>query len=252
MSKLKELYENKGVLFALLWIILYCAVMTPVKGNYGEDSIYMLLALLIVAAAILAFVRSNRMEADFGLAGWPEDTKRYLYFIPMWVLATGNLWGGISLNYRGAGQIIAILSMLTIGFIEEMIFRGFLFTSLLRENRPAVAIIISAVTFGMGHIVNLFAGQASLETFIQIIFAVAWGFMLTMVLYRSGSLLPCIIAHGFIDAFSTMVADNHLADMIYVWATIITAIVYCTYLWRLQETESTHIGKESEGHEKRA
>ena len=103
MSKLKELYENKGVLFAVLWIILYCAVMTPVKGNYGEDSMVMLLALLAVAAAIFGFVKANHLEAECGLDGWPKDTKKYLYFIPMWVLTTGNLWGGLGLNYEGAG-----------------------------------------------------------------------------------------------------------------------------------------------------
>ena len=237
MSKLKELYEKKGVLFAVLWILLYCLIMTPVKGKYGEDSIYMLLALLAVAAAMFAFVKANHLEAECGLDGWPKDTKRYLYFIPMWILTTGNLWGGIAFNYKGAGQVIAVLSMLTIGFVEEMIFRGFLFTALLREGNVKAAIIISSVTFGVGHIVNLFTGQATAETFIQMIFAVVWGFILTMVFYKCGKLLPCIIAHGLIDAFTTIAVDNHLTDMIYVWATIIVGTAYCIYLWRLQGSE---------------
>ena len=237
MSKLKELYEKKGVLFAVLWIILYCAVMTPVKGNYGEDSIVMLLALLAVACAIFGFVKANHLEAECGLDGWPKDTKKYLWFIPMWVLTTGNLWGGLGLNYEGAGQVIAILSMLTIGFVEEMIFRGFLFTALLREGKVKAAIIISAVTFGMGHIVNIFAGQATGETLLQMIFAVVWGFILTMVFYKCGKLLPCIVAHGLIDAFSTIAVDNHVTDMIYVWATIILGTAYCIYLWRLPGSE---------------
>ena len=239
MSKLKELYETKGVLFAVLWIILYCAILTPVKGNYGEDSIVMLLALLLVAVLIFAFVKANHLEADCGLDGWPKDTKRYLWFIPMWVLATGNLWGGISPDYEGAGQLIAILSMLLIGFIEEMIFRGFLFTSLLKTGNAKTAVIISAVTFGMGHIVNLFAGQATTETVVQVFFAVAWGFILTMVFYKCGKLLPCIIAHGLIDAFSTLAVDDPLADKIYVWTTIIVAVLYCTYLSRLKDTETS-------------
>lgn len=233
-----KLYREKGVLFAVIWIILYCAILAPVKGNFGEDSIYMLLVLVIFAAVILGFVKFNHLEKECGLDGWPKDTKRYLYFIPMWILTTGNLWGGIALNHKGAGQVIAILSMLLVGFAEEMIFRGFLFTAMLRSGSVKAAIIISSVTFGMGHIVNLFAGQASAETLIQIIFAVAWGFILTMVFYKSGKLLPCIIAHGLIDAFSTIAVDNPITDKIYVCVTIIVSILYCIYLSRLTESNS--------------
>jgi len=233
MTKLRELYEKNGILFALLWIILYCGIMTPVIGKHGEDSIVMMLALLIVAGLIFGFIKANRLEAETGLDGWPKDTRRYLYFIPMWILATGNLWGGVSLNYKGAGQVIAILSMLLVGFIEEMIFRGFLFRALLKTNSVLAAVIISAATFGMGHLVNLLSGQATKETVIQVFFAISLGFVFTLVYYKSGKLLPCIIAHSLIDAFSTVAADSQMGDMIYVWTTIIVSAVYCIYLWKL-------------------
>ena len=233
MTKLRELYEKNGILFAVLWIILYCAIMTPVIGKHGEDSPVMMLALLIVAGLLFAFVKANRLEAAIGLDGWPKNTRKYLYFIPMWILATGNLWGGVSLNYKGTGQVIAILSMLLVGFIEEMIFRGFLFRALLKKNNVLSAVVISAATFGMGHLVNLLSGQATKETVIQVFFAISLGFVFTLVYYKSGKLLPCIIAHSLIDAFSTVAADSHMGDMIYVWTTIIVSAFYCIYLWKL-------------------
>ena len=51
-----------------------------------------------------------------------------------------------------------ILSMLCVGFLEEVIFRGFLFRALAKENVNK-AIIITSVTFGLGHILNLFNGS---------------------------------------------------------------------------------------------
>ena len=230
---MKKLYEKKPILFSLCWIAAYCLVMTVIKARFGYGSVWMLLALLVFAAAITICVKAGRMEKNCGLAGWPKETKRYLYFIPMWILATGNLWGGVSLNYKGTGQVIAILSMLLVGFIEEMIFRGFLFRALLKTNSVLSAVIISAATFGMGHLVNLLSGQATRETVIQVFFAISLGFVFTMVYYKSGKLLPCIIAHSLIDAFSTVAADSHVGDMIYVWTTIIVSAVYCMYLWRL-------------------
>ena len=236
-----KLYREKGVLFSVIWIVLYCVVLAPIKGTFGEDSIYTLLALAVITAAILGFVKADHLEEECGLDGWPNNTKRFLYFIPMWILATGNLWGGIQFNYQGAGQILAVLSMLLVGFVEEMIFRGFLFSAMLRSGSVKTAVIISSVTFGMGHIINLFAGQASAETMIQIVFAVAWGFILTMVFYKSGKLLPCIIAHGLIDAFSTIAADDPLADKIYVGVTIIVSVLYCIYLGKLNKTDVSHL-----------
>ena len=128
--------------------------------------------------------------------------------------------------------------MILVGFVEEMIFRGFLFRAMLSNNKTVVAIIVSAVTFGIGHIVNLFTGQASFATVMQIIFAISWGFILTMVCYKSGSIIPCIIAHSMIDALSVVGGENEIVDWIYVVTTIIVAIVYSIYLGRLLSPDS--------------
>ena len=108
---------------------------------------------------------------------------------------------------------------------------------MLAKDKAIVAIIVSALTFGIGHIVNLFAGQASFETVLQIMFAISWGFIFTMAFYKSGSLIPCIIAHAMIDALSLYGADSNFGDGFYIGATIATAIIYCIYLSRLQSTK---------------
>ena len=231
---MRKLYEKEEILFAVLWIAAYCVILGTIRGNFGDESIYMLIALLVFTAGITAFVKVNHLEEKYGLAGWPKDMNRYLFFIPMWILAAGNIWGGFASSYHGAELVTAALSMILVGFVEEMIFRGFLFRAMLSKNKTIVAIIVSAVTFGIGHIVNLFTGQTSFETVIQIIFAISWGFILTMVCYKSGSIIPCIIAHSMIDVLSVVGADNEIVDWIYVVTTIIAAIVYSIYLGRLR------------------
>lgn len=39
------------------------------------------------------------------------------------------------------------------------------------------AIFISSVIFGIGHIINVLAGQANMKTVIQVFFAITWGFI---------------------------------------------------------------------------
>lgn len=234
---MRRLYDKNEITFAVLWIVIYCFLTIPVRGNFGDNSIWMLVVLMLVAIGITVFVRKNKLENKYGLDHWPKDQKRYLYFIPMWIIATGNLWDGITLNYQGISLLYAVLSMTLIGYIEEMLFRGFLFTALLEKDGPKMAIIISSVTFGMGHIVNILAGQANLETIIQMIFAVSWGFIFTMVYYKSGSLLPCILAHAMVDVFSLFGVDSADGDYIYVITTIVVAVIYCSYLAKIERAK---------------
>lgn len=231
---MRKLYEKNEVLFAVLWIVLYCVIVGTVRGNFGDESGVQMLVLIAFAAGITFFVKQNHLEGKYGLARWPRSWKRYLFFIPMWILATGNIWDGISPSFKGSALVFAMVSMALVGFVEEMIFRGFLFKAMLIKNRPAVAVGVSALTFGIGHIINLLTGQASVETGVQIVWAVVWGLVFTMVFYRSGSIIPCIIAHSMIDVFSVLSTDNETADWIYVGAVIVVGIIYSIYLIRLK------------------
>ena len=237
---MRKLYEKNEILFAVLWILLYCFTTIPIRGSLGDESIWMTIVLLAIAVAVTVFIKNNHLEKKYGLTGWPQNTKRYLFFIPMWILVTGNLWGGFGIAYDGIKQVFAVLSMLLVGYVEEVIFRGFLFKALIPKDGIKPAIIISSVTFGIGHIINLFAGQASLETIIQVFFAIAWGFLFTFVFYKCQSLLPCIIAHGLVNAFSKFANESNstMTAWIYMTATILIAIVYGIYLTKLPMEKS--------------
>ena len=99
--------------------------------------------LEVVAENKSALVKTNHLEGKYDLAGWPKDMKKYLFFIPMWILATGNIWDGFAPSYQGAELVIAALSMILVGFVEEMIFRGFLFKAMMEGDKTIVAIIMS-------------------------------------------------------------------------------------------------------------
>lgn len=231
---MRKLYEKNELLFAILWIVAYVVVCGTVRGNFGNDSPIMTAALAVLTAVILVFVNVNKLGERYGLCKWQGRAAEYWFFIPLIILMTGNLWGGFGMAYSGASQVFAVISMALIGFVEEMIFRGFLFRVLLKKDPAPVAITISAVTFGIGHIVNLFTGHGNLETVIQIFYAIAWGFIFTFVFYKSGSLIMCIITHSLIDVFSEFSAagDNKTIGYIYIGATILGAVIYCLYLGR--------------------
>lgn len=230
-----KIYKKDEVRFAVIWIIIYCIVTIPIRSELGDENIVMLMALAAIAAGITAFIKKHDLQEKYGLSGLSGNLKRYLFFIPVWVLATGNLWGGVQVMYSGFAQVCAVISMLLIGYIEEVIFRGFLFKGMLPKDGIKKAVIISAVTFGIGHIVNLLAGQANLATVMQVFFAIAWGFIFTAVFCKSKSLVPCILTHGIVNSLSKFGKENITAEWLYIIATIVVAIVYCTYLFKLPD-----------------
>ena len=119
---MEKLYGKDEVLFAVLWIAVYCAVSIPIRGAFGDESPAMLAGLLVIAAAILAFVKKQKLEEKYGLVKWKGKAGDYLFFIPMLVLMTGNLWGGTEIAYDGVGQLFAALGWVYRGTFISWIF----------------------------------------------------------------------------------------------------------------------------------
>ena len=126
--------------------------------------------------------------------------------------------------------------MLCVGFLEEVIFRGFLFAAIARDNIRS-AIIISSVTFGIGHLINLLngSGMSLINNLCQIAFAIAVGFLLVTIFYRGGSLIPCILVHSAINTLSTFANTKDFTvemQLIHIAILIVITVAYTLVLTR--------------------
>ena len=237
---MKRLYEKSELAFSLVWIVLYIALLNAADAAsdwIGVVKIITLPVLLLLSLSIAAFAGRNRLWARYGLTRVSGGNGgRFLYFLPLAVIASVNLWNGVALRYSGFETILYVGSMLCVGFIEEMIFRGFLFRAIQKRN-AAAAVGISSITFGLGHIINLLNGAAPLPTLLQIVYATSIGYLFTIVLLTSGSLIPCIVTHGALNALSAFSADGSAYQQI-VTAVVVTAVAlgYALYLNRAART----------------
>ena len=120
--------------------------------------------------------------------------------------------------------------MLCVGFLEEMIFRGFLFCAM-AKNGVKSAIIVSSVTFGVGHIVNLNNGSGAelLPNLLQVAYAMAAGFMFVMIFYKTKSLLPCIITHGVFNALSVFVNEAAMTSQRNIISCLFMVVISGAY-----------------------
>lgn len=177
----------------------------------------------ILQTVILAFMKKNCLLEQYGLCKPTVPARRLFYYVPLIILVTGNLWNGIAVNYPMVDTICRIVGMLCVGFVEEVIFRGFLFKAMAKDNVKS-AIIVSSITFGIGHLMNLVNGSGMdlVNNLCQVIFAIAMGFLLVTIFYCSGRLLPCIITHSAVNMLNT-----------FAYETGITAekqIVHCLFM----------------------
>ena len=234
---IKKLYEKSEIWFAVAWIIAYVVLASTgdnISADLGIEKIVTLPILIALSAILYFFVCKNRLTEKYGLCKSKLPAAKMLYYIPLLVLLTANLWYGAAMNLSPLETVLYILSMFCVGFLEEMIFRGLLFKAMVK-NGVRSAIIVSSVTFGIGHIVNLINGSGAelLPNLLQVVYAIAIGFAFVMIYCRTKSLLPCILTHGIFNGLSAFANEAAMTPQREIVSGILLAVIgggYALYL----------------------
>lgn len=203
-------YQKNELTFSIVWIILYVVLLSAadqISAGFGTAKAVTAPLTVAMTVFLAAWIGKNHLKEKYGLARVPIEYKKYLYFFPLILIASTNLWRGAALRMSVLETVLYVISMLCVGFLEEVIFRGFLFQALCKDNVKQ-AVVISSITFGIGHIVNLLNGAEIGSTMLQICYAVALGFLFTIIFYRSKSLIPCIVTHSVINSLSAFAVEG--------------------------------------------
>lgn len=243
-----KLYQKSEITFAILWIVAY-VVLTSIADQLSEavgvvKSVTAALHI-VMSLGLYFWIRKNDLGKKYGFCMPEVPAKRFLYYLPLFLIASTAFWGGIKMQYGFPEAVLYIVSMCCVGFLEEVIFRGLLFRAMEKDNLKS-AILVSALTFGIGHIVNLFNGNGKdlTSSVIQIVFAILVGFVLVLIFYHGKSLLPCILFHSANNALKVFAAEGSLspqAEMIINLAMIIVVLGgYLFYLVKAFPMKEKH------------
>lgn len=201
---MKKLYQKDEIWFAVIWIILYVVGFSmgdAFSGMLGVPKLLTCVVGLAMTVILFRFVKRNGLMGYYGLCTPKADRKRVLLYIPLIGISSVNLWNGIAVQAPPVEIFTHIFSMAMVAFLEELIFRGLLFNGMRKGNLSA-AVIVSSLTFGMGHIVNLLTGAPVLDTLLQLVYASAIGFCFTALFVATGSIVPCILSHAAVNCMS--------------------------------------------------
>ncbi|WP_297188254.1 CPBP family intramembrane glutamic endopeptidase [uncultured Corynebacterium sp.] len=234
---MKKLYDKSELYFSLSWIAIYCVLQSiafTLNDAVGVRFSVSALFAVIQTGILIAFLRRNGLCQRYGIQRPLLPAQRFLYYVPLLILISGGLWNGLNLRYTFLETAFYICLMLCVGFLEELIFRGFLFRAIAKDS-VRQAVVISSVTFGIGHIVNSVngSGQSLTDTLLQMVFAVAVGFLFVTLVYRGGSLWPCIITHQLVNISEGFTVEAGLTTEklgLYVLTQVAIIVTYIVVL----------------------
>ena len=254
---MKKLYEKNELTFALVWIGLYVVVMNiallfcggfdNLASKTAPQVLVPVICICILAVFSTVWIIQNGLSEKYGLCRFKSNWKRFLYFLPLIIMSCINLKNGLGLTAPLAVALLMMVNLAVAGYVEEIIFRGFLFRAMSKDNLRS-AIIVSAITFGAGHIVNLANTADTLGVLLQVCYAIVIGFLYTIIIYKGGSLWPCITSHMFVNGSSTFALEqgpfsNLVAavfgqastDLVQVCSSVFIMVVsgsYALWLWK--------------------
>lgn len=217
---MEKKYSFRGVLGAVLFSLLYYAIYFALQvaavylvtkiSPYASFIEQMTIELSIIGNCLCVLV----FALIFKFTSTPLSEKAYInpfpsrFFVSMIILGVATAYGiALALGYIESTGIIPeewlktqeetytdviaaspVMQFFCVGLmapvLEEILFRGLILGTLKKEMHPWVAIIISAVSFGIAH-----------GTAISFIYATGLGLLMGWLFVRFNSVLPTIIFH---------------------------------------------------------
>ena len=97
---MKRLYENSEIWFAIAWIIIYCMAMSigdTWSATIGIEKVMTFPVALGLSIILFIFLKRNGLIEVYGLCKSKIPASKMLFYIPVGIMLTANLWYGIGL-----------------------------------------------------------------------------------------------------------------------------------------------------------
>jgi hypothetical protein len=218
MSKLKTFALERPVLFSTVMILLGIFLteiplrdlLAPYIGF--QPAHYMAIIFEQGLTGVLFFV----LLARFGwlnLAGFTRPGKWKALWIgwPLLLFTLINIEEGVVVDLSKPVLILLhLMTALSTGWVEEVLCRGIVVTTLLQKwgrSKKGIylTVLVSSVLFGVAHLVNFLQGRKPLlNNLTQVTFAIFFGVIFAATMLRNHSIWPVIFLHAAVDWAGTL------------------------------------------------
>ena len=202
--------DGRGTLRqAVLAAIGYIAIMAlgmfttgHVFGiTYGDPEMVYVLVFFEVAMSIYAVVMARRIFGHWHCGFGPIDWRGMWWLAPSFLViavlfAAALFTGTVSVSFL---VLTVIVTMILVGFSEELMFRGIVLKGALREVSVLKAIVISSALFSALHAVNVLAFVPLDGMVQQLVLTFIFGLAMACFALRVNSLVPLMVFHALWD-----------------------------------------------------
>lgn len=208
MSKSNDKLQRESVITITL-IAVFCAifaVLELVPIHLVEDGvqnawIVRILSNSAAIGALLILIKTLKIKPFMRVEHW-------LFLLPAFAVALANLPlisylnGNMSLVRDGTADfILFIVYCISVGVLEELVFRGVLFPALAgsftQDKKGLIkAFVLSSVLFGAAHLTNLFRGANVGATFLQVLYTTLTGGLFCFVFIQTKNVLCSAAVHA--------------------------------------------------------
>ncbi|MDF2821166.1 MAG: Abortive infection protein [Clostridiales bacterium] len=238
---MNRIMEKKPILHAVLWIFIYIVAVNignALSEQIGVDQVTGVLLIVLSFVLVVYLKRANQLNS-FGVKGITKlDLRKTLFYAPLVILAFLQLLAGINTALSMEEIATFCLLMIGVGFLEELIFRGMLFQGIYAKSGVNRAVLISGITFGIGHIVNLLNGYSIEEQLGQIIVAIAIGIVLALIVAITKSIVPGALFHIVFNISGSIMKEKSDIETYILIAILCISAIYALYLFRILKKEN--------------
>lgn len=236
MKKEHPVLKTAGALFVFL-LFMFAQGAAVVIGHLEGTQSALIRGSIIWSLAIVTLVFLGIRQKGIACLGFVKMEKgsgrKVLYFIPLLVIAFSHFTAGLELR-EGMPYVLAnAFFTLSVGMAEELYFRGIICNLWLKKG-VVTGMLVSAILFGVSHLLNLAGGASIFATILQICFAFTYGLVFALLFTLGKSLIPCILLHALHDFCSFLSADVSLTfNIILGTIQFLILIGYFVYLLRI-------------------
>ena len=215
-SAWKRFWDRGGFWRALLLAAVYLGVYeligfllglvdADLRGEEGSASFVFFataLPIIITSVLLIAFAASVGWLKEL-FARQPLPGRRWMWIALIVVLAI-NVAALFSIDYAEAGIALVftwLLAGLFVGFVEELVTRGFVVNMMRKCGHREIAVALaSAGIFAALHFTNLFTSTQGLPvTLLQIVYTFAFGICMYLILRVTRTLIAPMLVHASTD-----------------------------------------------------
>jgi len=234
----------------ILSMILFQYVISPMMGQ-NKDADMMTQTVLRVLAGF-AFIIILTGFGYQGIFRFKEPLKALLMMIPALIISINNFPiiafcdGRAQLIDPGYRVFLFLMESLSVGFFEEILFRGVILILLIQrysqqKHGLLISVILSSVLFGMVHLINLWNGASLFDTLLQVGYSTLMGMLWAVMYLRTQNLWLTMILHATYNFFGQVMfylgTVNGRYDTYTIGITIILGCFVALYaIFCLKET----------------